>query len=307
MFSLVTTCMNRESHLRQSLPHWLALPGLAEVVIVDWSTRESIADLVALDPRVRICRVEGEPKWRQPYPTNFGISQATQEIILKCDADCLPSSRIGGYVPTDDTFYAGNWRTGRPLGKACVNGQCLFTRAAFEKVNGYSELFRVYARDDEDLYERLAAAGGSRRDIDPADLDFIEHTHEARVAHQGAPAAAGTDPVEAFLHRQTTFHEMTNVVISHYLPWGRWFSRAVYTPVATDGRFTTFTRDISREIPLSAALLQQAHAHAMVAVVTQLFKLPPAEAARLDPARCRLLIRQHLAVKPTAHPQPAAV
>jgi hypothetical protein len=293
MFSLVTTCMNRESHLRESLPHWLALPGLAEVVIVDWSTRESIANLVELDPRIRICRVEGEAKWRQPYPTNFGISQATREIILKCDADCIPSPHINTYVPTDDTFYAGNWRSGRPLGKACVNGQCLFTRASFEKVNGYSELFRVYARDDEDLYERLAAAGVARLDINPADLDFIEHTQEARVANQGLPAVAA-DPVEAFLHRQTTFHEMTNVVISHYLPWGPWFSRAVYTPISTQGRFTTHKRDISREIPLSAPLLQQAHTHALVAVTAQLFKLPPAEASRLDPARCRQLIRQHL-------------
>ncbi|CAM2817959.1 glycosyltransferase family 2 protein [Rariglobus hedericola] len=304
MFSLVTTCMNRESHLRQSLPHWLALPGLAEVVIVDWSTHESIADLVDLDPRIRICRVEGEAKWRQPYPTNFGISQTTQEIILKCDADCIPSSRIGQYIPTADTFYAGNWRSGRPLGKACVNGQCLFTRTAFEKVNGYSELFRVYARDDEDLYERLSSAGIARRDINPADLNFIEHTQEARVANQGLPTTEA-DPIEAFLHRQTTFHEMTNVVISHYLPWGPWFPRAVYNPISTQDRFASFKRDISREIPLSAPLLQQAHSHALVAVVTQLFSLSPADAARLDRTRCNQLIRQHLAKKTAPQAQAA--
>lgn len=306
MFSLVTTCMNRESHLRQTLPRWLELPGLGEVVIVDWSTRESIADLVNLDPRIRICRVEGEPKWRQPYPTNFGISQATHEIILKCDADCIPSPRINRYVPAADSFFAGHWRSGRPLGKACVNGQCLFTRAAFEKVNGYSELFRVYARDDEDLYDRLAAAGIARHEIDAADLDFLDHTQEERVANQGLPDTAA-DPVEAFLHRQATFHEMTNVVISHYLPWGPWFNRAVYTQTGGNDRFATFKRDLSREIPLSAPLLQQAHAHALVAVVTQLFSLPPAEAARLDRPRCLQLLRQHLARKNTPQAQPAAV
>src|SRR5690606_32489021 len=141
MLSLVTTCMNRDAHLRATLPRWLRIPGIDEIVIVDWSTQGTLADLVSLDPRVRVLRVEGETRWRQPYPTNFGVSQARGPVILKCDADCIPSARIAEYRPTDTEFFAGNWREGRPLGKACVNGQCLFTRAAFERVNGYSELF----------------------------------------------------------------------------------------------------------------------------------------------------------------------
>jgi hypothetical protein len=297
MFSLVTTCMNRESHVRQSLPRWLGLPGLAEVVIVDWSTREPFDDLLAMDSRVRICRVEGEPKWRQPYPTNFGVSQAREEIIVKCDADCIPSVRIGGYVPSETVFHAGHWRSGAPLGKACVNGQCVFTRTAFEKVNGFSELFRVYGRDDEDFYERLGAAGLKRYEIAADDLEFLDHSQEDRVANQASPASG--DPVDAFLHRQTPFHEMTNLVISRFMPWGPWFSRAAYTPVRSEGRLEIFRRDTAREIPLADALLQQAHAHGLMAVTTRLFKLPPAEAARLDPARCRQLIRQHLATKST--------
>jgi hypothetical protein len=295
MFSLVTACMNRESHLRQSLPRWLELPGLAEVVVVDWSTRESIADLAELDPRVRICRVEGESRWMLAYAVNCGVSLTTCEHIVKCDADCIPSARITGYLPADTAFHAGHWRNGALTGKACVNGQCVFTRSAFEKVNGYSELFRVYGRDDEDFYDRLAIAGCSRRDIATADLDFLDHSQADRVVNQIKPVEG--DPVDAFLQRQTAFHEMTNVVISHFMPWGPWFTRARYAEINSTGRVTTFRRDTSREIPLSAPLLQQAHAHALVAVTTQLFKLTPAEAARLDPVRCRQLIRQHLTAK----------
>jgi hypothetical protein len=44
MRSLVTACMNREHHLRRSLPHWLSLPGLDEIIIVDWSTSEPLDD-----------------------------------------------------------------------------------------------------------------------------------------------------------------------------------------------------------------------------------------------------------------------
>lgn len=297
MNSLVTVCMNRESHLRQTLPRWLGLPGLDEVVIVDWSTREPFDDLLALDERVHIHRVEDEPRWVQPCPTNLGVTMAAGDVVLKCDADCLPSSRIFQYKPAGDAFFAGDWRSGRPLGKACVNGQCLFTRAAFEKVNGYSELFRVYGRDDEDFYGRLAQTGLTRREIAAADLDFLDHSEEDRVANQKRPASDG-DPVDVFLHRQTAFHEMTNLVVSHFMPWGKWFPRAAFEPVRTEGRLHVWRRDVSREIPLSPALLQQAHAHGIIAVTTQLFKPGPADAARLTPDRCRQLLRQHLAKTP---------
>lgn len=301
MRSLVTACMNRDHHLRRSLPHWLALPGIDEIVIVDWSNRTPLRDLAAIDPRVRVLRVENEARWVLSYAYNFGISRARGDIILKCDADCLPSAKAVAAVPGPAGFHAGHWRQGRQLGKACVNGQCLFTRAQFEAVNGYSELLRVYGRDDEDFYERLVGKGFARLDIPAAEFDFIDHSHEDRVANQGAPgtvlAGDGTESVEAFLHRQTPFHEMSNLVVSHFMPWGIWYPRARYIPLSFDGKSGGFRRDTLREIPLSDALLQQARGHGLVAVVTQLFKLPPAEAARLDHARCLQLLSRHLATR----------
>lgn len=304
MFSLVTACMNRESHLRRTLPSWLGLPGLGEIVVVDWSTREPFDDLLALDPRVKICRAEGESRWMLAYAVNLGVSRASFDHVVKCDADCLPSADIANYVPTDSVFHAGDWRSGRPEGKACVNGQCVFTRSAFERVNGYSELFRVYGRDDEDFYERLAKSGAARREIATADLDFVPHTQEDRVANQAAPAPG--DAVDAFLRGQTPFHEMTNLVISQFMPWGPWFPRAVFHPVRTEGRLEVVRRDAAREIPLAPPLLRQAHAHGLVAVTAQLFKLSPAETGRLDPERCRQMILRHIASKTTPPPTFAA-
>ena len=66
---------------------------------------------------------------------------------------------VAGYLPDERRFYAGNWRSGAPLGKNCVNGQCIVTRSQFARVNGYSELLRKYAFDDEDLYQRLERCG----------------------------------------------------------------------------------------------------------------------------------------------------
>jgi hypothetical protein len=54
--------MNREAHLRADLPRWLALPFIAEVVVVDWSSKTDLRDFTGLDDRVRVLRVVDEPR-----------------------------------------------------------------------------------------------------------------------------------------------------------------------------------------------------------------------------------------------------
>lgn len=293
MLSLVTACMNREQHLRRALPRWLALSGVDEVLIVDWSNPAPLDDLLALDPRVRLVRVEDEPCWVQTYPTNLAIARARGDLILKLDSDCLPSPAVAALRPAPGRFFAGDWREGRPLGKACVSGQCFFTRDQWLQVNGYSELFRRYSRDDVDFYERLAAAGHARHAIPVADLDFLPHDDEARVAHQAGPAGAAD--IERILHRQLDFHEAINLVVSAYQPWGPWYPQAPYEELSAspDGRLVRLRRDRSREIPLSAPLMRTARAHAIRAVAARLGKLAPAALDRLDEAAClRLIARQ---------------
>ncbi len=307
MLSLVSICMNREAHLRRAVPAWLGLPGVDEIVIVDWSTREPFPDLLGLDPRIRIVRVEDEPRWVQTYPTNLGVAHARGDRILKCDADCLPAPAVSALRPAPGRFFAGDWKTGRAAGKGSVSGQCLFAKTQWEQVNGYSELFRRYAHDDIDFYRRLETAGHARADI-PADaLDFLPHDDEARVAHQATPSAATTaaaPDVDAFLHRQLDYHEAINVVVSQLLPWGPWFPQARYETLETarEGRLLRLRRDRSREIPISPAVMQLAQGHALRAVASRVTRLPAAQIARLDePSLLRLL-----APFAAARPAPAA-
>lgn len=285
MLSFVTICMNRESHLRQTVPAWLKLPGVDEFIIVDWSTREPFLDLLDLDPRIRIIRVENEARWVQTYPTNLGINQARGDLILKCDADCLPSPGVTSLTPREGTFYAGDWRQGRTAGKGSISGQCLLTKAQWKEVNGYSELFRRYSHDDIDFYRRLTEAGHTRQDISPDALEFLPHDDQARLAHQAQPEARAPD-IEAFLHRQLDFHETINVVINQLLPWGPWFPQAAYQTIenSPDGRFLRLQRDLTREIPLSPAVQHIARSQAIRTVVARLTRLPPAHLARLDEA-----------------------
>ncbi len=302
MLSLVTACMNRDHHLRRSLPHWLALPGIDEVVIVDWSNRTPLDDLAQLDPRIRILRVEDEPRWVLPYAYNLGVARARGDLILKCDADCLPSPAVTHLTPAPGHFYAGDWRSGAPVVKKCVNGQCLFTRDQWSAVNGYSDLLRRYGHDDVDFYQRLVAAGHTRREITPDLLDFLEHDDADRVAHNPAPPAPTS--VEALLHAQLAYHEAVNVVVTAFLPWGIWYPQANYTTLSTsaDGRVELLRRDVSREIPVSDTLATFARNHAVRVVTGLLCKLPPAVLERLDTAACLARLSQLL---PKPSPAPA--
>lgn len=284
MISLVTACMNREAHLRRSLPEWLKLPGIGEFVLVDWSTSEPFDDLISLDPRIRIVRAVGEPKWILAYAYNLGISRAKNDLVLKCDADCLPDARILDAAPASGRFFAGDWRTGHTIGKTCANGQCFFTRTQWEQVNGYSELIRRYGHDDEDFYDRLKAAGHERAEIVPNLLEFLRHSDEDRVSNTTRPPPDNS--VEAFLARQLHYHEAINRLIAAMMPWGRWFSRARFDEVSVSNRLEVVRRDIAGEIPLSPPLQQLARTQAIRVITSRLCKVPPQLMARMDEAAC---------------------
>lgn len=284
MISLVTACMNRESHLRRSLPAWLKLKNVDEIVLVDWSTGEPFDDLLKLDPRIRIVRVEGESRWILAYAYNLGIAQSRGDVILKCDADCLPSAAVLQLEPTAGRFFAGDWRNGDRVGKTCVNGQCLFTRDQWTQVNGYSELMRRYGHDDGDFYERLEAGGHVRCEITPELLEFLNHSDLERIANATEPPPENS--IEAFLNRQLHYHEIINKLIAGFIPWGPWFPRADYHPIDSNGQLQVFRRDVSREIPLSPALQQLARTQAIRTLTSRLCKIPPALFARMDETAC---------------------
>jgi hypothetical protein len=294
MISLVTACMNRDAHLRRTLPAWLALPDIAEVVVVDWSNCTSLRDLTALDPRVRVIRAEGEARWILSYAYNLGISHARHETILKCDSDCVPTAAVTALHPTENAFYAGYWKTGAACGKPSVNGQCLFTKAQFERVNGYSEVIRMYGRDDEDFYDRMITAGFARREIPPAELSFIEHTQQERLANQ--TGAQPADPVERFLQRQPTYFEMYNLALTKLLPWGIWQARARYATAEESGNWLACRRDTAREIPVAPPLQAMARLHGLRLVTAAACGLPAQQVMGMDEATCLVALRRRLNV-----------
>jgi hypothetical protein len=287
--------MNREPHLRESLPVWLALPGISEILIVDWANRESLRPLAKLDSRIRVVRVENEPRWVLSYAYNLGVSRSSGSIILKCDADCLPRPAVAALRPEAGYFFAGHWQSGAKLGKPSVNGQCVFARSQFDAVNGYSEYIRTYGRDDEDFYDRLAAAGFARREISAADLDFIPHPHEARMACQVGPGESG---IEAWLARNVVFNEIRNAFLARILPWSGQCPRARYRSLENDGVWELVRREKDTELNASPAAAAAARLFALRYMVKQAQGPSPAPAAALDERQCLELLSRHHGSKP---------
>jgi hypothetical protein len=296
MFSLVTACMNREAHLRQSLPRWLHLPQLAEIIVVDWSNRRSLEDLRTIDSRVHVIRVEDEPKWILSYAYNLGIARATQPLIVKCDADCIPRPELAKHFPEPTEFAAGHWRSGTAAGKPSVNGQCVYLKSQFEAVGGYSEVIRTYGRDDEDLYDRLIARGWERREIPPACLDFLEHSHDDRTANQFAEADAPS--LEQRIGRDPLYNEMHNCWVARLMPWTAGSRRAIFEPVAAADRLQVVRRDRSREIAIPPAIEIQARVFALRYMAKQVAGLSEAAVNTLDARACLAVIGTRISRAP---------
>lgn len=217
--SLVTCCMNREENLLRALPSWLACPEIAEVVIVDWSSERPVRaalDAAGLaDPRIRVVRVEGEPRWILSCAFNAGFRVAACDQVLKADADIVLEP---GFFATNHLqpgqFIAGNWRTAAS-DQAFVNGFFQAWKDDLAAVAGFNEYITSYGWDDDDLYDRLERHGCGRRDVATGSIHHLPHSDEARLG-----AAAGQAGVSALdeLTRSTMHNIRQNRLLAYIMP-----------------------------------------------------------------------------------------
>lgn len=183
--SLVTCCMNREENLLKALDSWLACSDLREIILVDWSSdhpvQQALQDRGITDPRIRVIRVEGEPRWILSYAFNIGFRVASCARILKADADIVLSPdffRKNQLAP--GRFIAGNWRTASE-DQSHVNGFFYTHKSDLAAISGFNEYITTYGWDDDDIYARLVEHGAIRMDVDTDTIRHLEHSDEERT------------------------------------------------------------------------------------------------------------------------------
>ncbi len=188
--SLVSCCMNRNENLRTSLISWLRLP-VHEIVIVDWSSDVPVSSTISdiHDQRIKIIRVENEPKWILTYGFNVGLRFASFSKIFKLDADIqVTSNFLEQNLFDENEFIRGNWKSAIEIkgeDQKYVNGSFGAYKKDLLDIGFYNEFIQSYGWDDSDLYNRLALEQGLQRKYLAYDsLLHLEQEQEERLKHQ---------------------------------------------------------------------------------------------------------------------------
>ena len=145
--SLICACKNRNAPLKISLTSWLLFPQISEIIIVDWSSDESLNDLANLDPRIKIISVPNQKYFNQPEPLNLAVSLATGDYILKVDTDYIlnPYFNFFDFYKVDNTcFVCGENGYAQPEINQSpyfkyLRGLLYVTRENFLKIGGFNE------------------------------------------------------------------------------------------------------------------------------------------------------------------------
>ena len=189
--SLICACKNRNEALQIALSSWLLRPEIVEIIIVDWSSDESLAPLTKLDKRIKIITVLNQKYFNQPQPLNLAASIATGDYILKVDCDYIFSpyyNFFDTYQIDENTFVSGKHNIKNyevfngeqyvvdkdnmsllelveyvnsysPIFKHLI-GLLFVSRKNFMKIGGYNEnLGKYYAYEDDEIFHRFRVLG----------------------------------------------------------------------------------------------------------------------------------------------------
>ncbi len=227
-FAIAAACRNRHDALKRSLPSWLLINGISEIVIVDWASSPPLAPIVQTilrssgnpsSPSVRLVRVDDEPEWVLSRAYNLAFNRTHHNVVAKLDCDYIvkpdmfEEHEISAKSPW---YYTGFYLNSRDPNEVHLNGALLVRHDHFKEVGGYDERIQTYGYDDEDLYSRLEDLNIERRNVS---YDYIGH-----ISHRDAIRKQSSVP---FPRVQIEFNKM--LVRSCPTKWSRSMRHSEYT------------------------------------------------------------------------------
>ena len=184
-FAIITTCMNRSPMLRVSLQSWICNPLISEILIVDWSSTDSLDWASLMDPRIRVIRVDYQLYFNLSKALNIGIKACLSDFILKMDVDYILNpyydlvTVLREQIKDNDYVICDGWiGEGRGTGRDFLvptNGFLCVSREALLKVGGYIEKLEGWGYDDDDIQMRLKKSGLNRKVLRLANIKFLYH------------------------------------------------------------------------------------------------------------------------------------
>lgn len=198
--------MNRESHLKQTIEHNLAVMRsyYYEYLILDYSSdSDAYIKELAKDPRLTCYRVNDMKYYHHSHAKNVISKLATGDILIHIDADNWVSADFLEnvvYILDHDLhkYICNADNVADMFGRICIS------RENFMKLSGYDEHFNGWGFEDTDFVWRARAMGLQYIVIDESLIPIV-HSNEERVINTKYPDIKDIESVAE-----------TNVKIVHY-------------------------------------------------------------------------------------------
>jgi glycosyltransferase involved in cell wall biosynthesis len=176
--SFVTTCMGRLAALRQTLGSMLEQAG-GSCVVVDYSCPDHAGDwALANHPSARVVRLPGQEHFNLARARNAGARIADTPWLCFVDADVKLEPGFGAAL-SQTLAPGGYYRV--VSGDGGIGGTFACSRADFERVGGYDEIYRGWGEEDNDLYDALGFIGLEKRSLPQALLRHLPHGDDERT------------------------------------------------------------------------------------------------------------------------------
>ncbi len=200
---VVTTVRGRLGHLRETLPLWLAEPGV-RVTVVDYGCPDgTLAWVQANHPEVAVVRVEGASTFHLSRARNVGVAHLPADTDWVCfwDADwvCAP----GWADAVRPRLRAGRYLLANPI-RWSQFGSCVVRLADLRKAGGYDEVMTGWGAEDGDFYGRLRTVGVRPGSFPGEFFASIPHGDEARMEHYAEKDKKATQKVSDLYHHRKT-------------------------------------------------------------------------------------------------------
>jgi len=184
--SIITASRDRSRQLKESLESWCECSEVTEIIIVDWSSEDPLAEWIQNydDNRIISIRVDDQDRWILAHAYNLAARFATCKQLCKMDADFrVDADFFKHHCLEPGIFYSGDHRQARNTNEKHLNGFLFLAREDFFRANGYNERVLMYGWEDTDLYKRLTKVGLKRKSIDNNSIEHIQHNDTERIPH----------------------------------------------------------------------------------------------------------------------------
>lgn len=189
-----TTCMNRLSHLQQTLEKNIQdnyLIDKVEFILLDYNSQDGLSKWIRskmkkyVEEGILVCYRTTEPAhYLRSHSRNMAFRLANASILCNLDADNFLGKGFAAFMldefsKQNNIFYTNNYSFNDTFGRVCVR------TVDFMSVRGYNEALKSYGYEDNDFLNRLVLYGLKPVSFqNPEFYHFVTHTDTDRVSEE---------------------------------------------------------------------------------------------------------------------------